>query len=163
MLATCLNAATLALVDTGVPMTGYVVGCTVGLVGVGGGGGDAAEPVLDVNALEEQELPFLTLATGGGVNLSSDSNLDSNASQDQDQDEGEGKEGAGGAGAVAGIMSGRAGRKKGGKANASVNAKIALLVLETRVPADRLEDMLAVGMEGCERVRRILDAVVRAS
>ena len=140
-------------------MTGYVVGCTVGLVGVGVGGGDAAEPVLDVNALEEQELPFLTLATGGGVNLNS------NAPQDQDQDEDERKENAlaGGAGAVAGIMSGGAGRKKGGKANASVNAKIALLVLETRVPADRLEDMLAVGMEGCERVRRILDAVVRAS
>ena len=142
-------------------MTGYVVGCTVGLVGVGVGGGDAAEPVLDVNALEEQELPFLTLATGGGVNLNSNAPED----QDQDQDQGERKEGGpgSGAGAVAGIISGGAGRKKGGKANASVNAKIALLMLETRVPADRLEDMLAVGMEGCERVRRILDAVVRAS
>ena len=46
---------------------------------------------------------------------------------------------------------------------ASSGAKIALLMLETRVPADALEDMLAVGVEGCERLRRILDAVVRAS
>ena len=127
-------------------MTGYVVGCTVGVVGGGGGGMgdtpdvdiDAAEPVLDVNALEEQELPFLTLATGGGVNLSSGERKEDDMF-------------------TAGVGVARS------SANASSNAKISLLMLETRIPADKLEDMLSVGVEGCERLRRVLDTVVRAS
>ena len=159
LLATCLNAATLALVDAGVPMTGYVVGCTVGVVnggGAGSGNDEAAEPVLDVNALEEQELPFLTVATGGGV---------SNGIRMEDDDTNVG--GGSGAAAVNGNdrldVGGSGGSNGRRNYKNAANAKILLLMLETRVPAEKLEDMLSVGIKGCDRVRRILDRVVRSS
>jgi len=62
---------------------------------------------LDLNGLEEQELPFLTVGTLGA------------------------------------------------------SEKVVVCVMETRVHAGRLEEMLAVGVDGCKRVRSILDAVVR--
>lgn len=83
LLATCINAATLALVDAGIPMPDYLVACTggttlisasssggVGRGGGGGGDGDGGEaensdPLLDLNGQEELELPFLTAATVG--------------------------------------------------------------------------------------------------
>ena len=81
LLAACLNAATLALIDAGIPMKDYVVACTSGLTppapsavssrgGSGGGGGggagdDTSDPLLDLNGMEEQELPFLTVGTLG--------------------------------------------------------------------------------------------------
>jgi len=69
---------------------------------------DVDDPLLDLNGLEEQELPYLTVATLG---------------------EGE---------------------------------KVVVCVLETRVQMGKLEEMLAVGVSGCKRVRGILDEVVRA-
>lgn len=67
VLAACVNAATLGLIDAGVPMWGYVGAVTVGWVA--GQGGEKEEetgtPVLDVNNTEEGELPVLTLATMG--------------------------------------------------------------------------------------------------
>jgi exosome complex component RRP41 len=69
---------------------------------------DVDDPLLDLNGLEEQELPFLTVATLG---------------------DGE---------------------------------KVVVCVLETRVQMAKLEEMLAVGVSGCKRVRGILDEVVRA-
>ena len=181
LLATCLNAATLALVDAGVPMTGYAVGCTVGVVG--GDDDSAAEPVLDVNALEELELPFLTIATGGGVNSGirmGDDDDDGDiagfgAAVDDDDDDDDGNDSvrskikikidgvtaaAGGGGVGVGGGGGGGGERR---RKIAANAKISLLMLETRVPADKLEDMLSVGIEGCDRVRRILDKVVRSS
>lgn len=79
LLATCINAATLALVDAGIPMPDYLVGCTGGSTlasslpssSGGGGNGDASgegensDPLLDLNGQEELELPFLTAATVG--------------------------------------------------------------------------------------------------
>ncbi|MCJ1309453.1 Exosome non-catalytic core component [Agyrium rufum] len=82
LLAACLNAATLALVDAGIPMLDYVCACTAGScptnlsLGSGGGGGGGrggktvggdvqADPLLDLNEQEELELPFLTVATLG--------------------------------------------------------------------------------------------------
>ncbi len=79
LLAACVNAATLALVDAGVPMTDMVVACTAGftvsssaappkpsaLPGLGAPQPD--DPLLDLSLLEEQDLPFLTLATVGAT------------------------------------------------------------------------------------------------
>lgn len=104
LLAACINAATLALVDAGIPMSDYLCACTAGSTT----NEDTDEPLLDLNGLEEQELPFLT----AGVLGNSD--------------------------------------------------KVAVLMLETRVRVERVEGMLAVAVDGCRRVREILDGVVRA-
>lgn len=104
LLAACLNAATLALVDAGIPMSDYLCACTAGSTA----NEDADEPLLDLNGLEEQELPFLTV----GVLGESD--------------------------------------------------RVSVLMMETRVRMERVEGMLAVAIDGCKRVRDILDAVVRA-
>ncbi|KAF2404134.1 ribosomal protein S5 domain 2-like protein [Trichodelitschia bisporula] len=132
LLAACINAATLALIDAGVPMSDYLVACTAGstthasasapqkpvgqqasipgLSSLSGGGNfeDTDDPLLDLNGLEEQELPFLTVATLGGE-----------------------------------------------------RDAVVVCLLETRVHAARVEEMLAVGVDGCKRVREILDGVVR--
>lgn len=66
LLAALINAATLALVDAGVPMADYLVACTAGSTSSHAAGDDGgADPLVDLNAQEEQELPFLTLATLG--------------------------------------------------------------------------------------------------
>lgn len=70
LLAACLNAATLALIDAGVPMSDYIVACTSGLTPPSGNK-DSSDPLLDLNGTEEQELPFLTVATlGAGEKVS---------------------------------------------------------------------------------------------
>ncbi|KAI1491310.1 exoribonuclease family protein [Biscogniauxia mediterranea] len=63
LLAALINASTLALVDAGVPMADYLVACTAGSTSAYEH--DGADPVVDLNAQEEQELPCLTLATLG--------------------------------------------------------------------------------------------------
>lgn len=108
LLACCLNAAALALADAGVPMHDYIVACTAGSTASYGAGDVTADPLLDLNAAEEQELPFVTVGTLGA------------------------------------------------------GEKVVVLVGETRVQSERLESMLAVGVEGCRRVRSMLDDVVRA-
>ena len=72
VLAACLNAATLALVDAGIPMSDYIVACTSGSTSSYSSSNDeSADPLLDVNGMEEQELPFLTVATlGAGEKVS---------------------------------------------------------------------------------------------
>lgn len=71
MLAACLNAATLALIDAGIPMMDYVCACTAGstantLSYTGGAGDDeSTDPLLDLNSQEELELPFLTVGSIG--------------------------------------------------------------------------------------------------
>ncbi|KAL8942827.1 MAG: hypothetical protein Q9216_001442 [Gyalolechia sp. 2 TL-2023] len=107
MLAACLNAATLALIDAGVPMSDYVVACTSGSMSSYSSNEEAADPLLDLNGTEEQELPFLTVGTLGA------------------------------------------------------GERVSVLVMESRVQAERVEGMLAVGVDGCKQVREILDQVVR--
>ena len=71
LLAACLNAATLALVDAGIPMKDYIVACTSGLTPPNSSNRDSADPLLDLNGTEEQELPFLTVGTlGAGESVS---------------------------------------------------------------------------------------------
>lgn len=68
LLAACLNASTLALIDAGIPMAGYVTAVTVGSIPGGGGedGKDVGDPILDVNSSEEQDgVPFLTIGCLG--------------------------------------------------------------------------------------------------
>ncbi|GAW11562.1 hypothetical protein ANO14919_009090 [Xylariales sp. No.14919] len=67
LLAALINAATLALVDAGVPMTDYLVACTAGSTSTHSAGDEAADPLVDLNTQEEQELPFLTLGTLGAT------------------------------------------------------------------------------------------------
>lgn len=66
LLAACINAATLAIIDAGVPMTDYIAACTTGSTASYSSNDEDADPLLDLNGLEEQELPFLTIATSGG-------------------------------------------------------------------------------------------------
>ena len=71
LLAACLNAATLALIDAGIPMSDYIVACTSGLTPPNSSNHDSADPLLDLNGMEEQELPFLTVGTlGAGEKVS---------------------------------------------------------------------------------------------
>ncbi|KAK5658964.1 hypothetical protein OQA88_1782 [Cercophora sp. LCS_1] len=107
LLAALINAATLACVDAGIPMTDYVVACTAGSTSTYAANDEGADPLLDMNNQEETELPSLTVATLG------------------DSD------------------------------------RVAVLVCESRVQVSRLEGMLAVGVDGCKRIREILDRVVR--
>lgn len=65
LLSACLNAATLALIDAGIPMTDYVSSVTVATTAAYADKEEDADPVLDVNGLEEVELPYLTLAAMG--------------------------------------------------------------------------------------------------
>ncbi|CRK21606.1 Exosome complex component ski6 like protein [Verticillium longisporum] len=65
LLAALLNATTLALVDAGIPMTDYIAACTAGSTSTYAAADDGADPLLDLNTQEEQELPFLTAATLG--------------------------------------------------------------------------------------------------
>ena len=71
------------------------------------GAEDNPDPLLDLNGTEEQELPFLTVATLGASD------------------------------------------------------RVSVLVMETRARVERVEGMLAVGVDGCKQVREILDGVVR--
>ncbi|KAF2841022.1 ribosomal protein S5 domain 2-like protein [Patellaria atrata CBS 101060] len=105
LLAATLNAATLALIDAGIPMSNYLVACTAGSTSFEES--DNADPLLDLNGQEEQELPFVTVGILG------------------DGD------------------------------------KVSVLVMESRVQMSRLETMLVVAVDGCKRVREILDGVVR--
>lgn len=118
LLAACLNASTLALIDAGIPMADYIVACTAGSTSLTfstsgtnpshDGREENADPLLDLNGTEEQELPFLTVGTVGS------------------------------------------------------GERVSVLVMESRVRVERVEGMLAVGVDGCKQVREILDGVVRA-
>ncbi|KAK2601797.1 Exosome non-catalytic core component [Conoideocrella luteorostrata] len=65
LLAALINAATLAVIDAGIPMTDYIAACTAGSTSSYAVGDDSADPLLDLNNQEEQELPFLTVASLG--------------------------------------------------------------------------------------------------
>ena len=102
ILAACLNAATLALIDAGIPMSDYIVACTSGSIPSFSNDDpdrEAADPLL--------ELPWLTVGTLGA------------------------------------------------------GERVNVCVMETKVRIERLEGMLAVGIDGCKQVKEILDEVVR--
>ena len=65
LLAALINASTLAAIDAGIPMTDYVAACTAGSTSSYAAGDESADPLLDLNQQEEQELPSLTVATLG--------------------------------------------------------------------------------------------------
>ncbi|KAF2465266.1 exosome complex exonuclease RRP41 [Lindgomyces ingoldianus] len=107
LLAACINASTLALIDAGIPMADYLVACTAASSATSDSSSDNSDPLLDLNSLEEQELPFLTVGTLGKTE------------------------------------------------------RVSVLLMETRVRNERVEGMLAVGIEGCKSMRDILDGVVK--
>ncbi|CAN8101563.1 unnamed protein product [Discula destructiva] len=65
LLACLLNACTLAAIDAGIPMTDYIAACTAGSTSSYAANDESADPLLDLNHQEEQELPSLTVATLG--------------------------------------------------------------------------------------------------
>jgi exosome complex component RRP41 len=65
LLSALLNASTLALIDAGIPMHDYICACTAGSTSSYSSNEESADPLLDLNGMEEQELPFLTVATLG--------------------------------------------------------------------------------------------------
>ena len=65
LLSACLNAASLALVDAGVPMPSVLASVSSGVIlSVEG---KKPEPVLDLSGAEELELAFMTLGTVRGM------------------------------------------------------------------------------------------------
>lgn len=66
LLAACLNAASLALVDAGVPMPSILAAVTSGMI-TSTDGATPSDPLLDLNNAEELELPFLSVATVAGL------------------------------------------------------------------------------------------------
>jgi exosome complex component RRP41 len=67
LLSALLNASTLALIDAGIPMKDYICACTTGSTSSYSSNDEQADPLLDLNLTEEQELPFLTVATLGAT------------------------------------------------------------------------------------------------
>jgi exosome complex component RRP41 len=118
LLAACLNAASLALVDAGVPMPSILAAVTSGHIASAedtSSSSSPSDPVLDLSNAEEQELPFLSLATVAAMPGEDD--------------------------------------------------KVSVLVMESRIQVEqgggKLDGMLALGVDGCKRVRKVLEDVVR--
>jgi len=97
-------------------MPSLICAVTAGSTGSYSSNDEAADPLLDLNAEEEGELPGLTVGTTG-----------SSTSQENEE---------------------------------SIE-EVVVLVMETRVQAQRLEGMLAVGVDGCKQIRSLLDGVIR--
>ena len=115
LLAACLNAASLALIDAGVPMPSILAATTSGSIAPTDDSKSKAEPILDLNNSEEQELPFLTVATV--------------------------------------------------TATAGEEDKVSVLIMESRIQLggshNKLESMLAMGLDGCKQVRGLMEGVIR--
>ncbi|EDK38314.2 hypothetical protein PGUG_02412 [Meyerozyma guilliermondii ATCC 6260] len=99
MLATMINATTLALIDAGIAMYDYVAAVAAGL--------HNETPLLDLNTLEENDMSHLTLGVIGK------------------------------------------------------SEKLAVLMLEDKMPMDRLEPVLAIGIAGSHRIRELMDQETR--
>ena len=65
LLACLINASTLALIDAGIPMRDYLCACTSGSTSSYSSNDETADPLLDLNLSEEQELPFCTVGVLG--------------------------------------------------------------------------------------------------
>lgn len=65
VLSACINATTLALIDAGIPLVDYMVSVTSGSAVTFATGEEQADPMLDLNTLEENDLPCLTVACLG--------------------------------------------------------------------------------------------------
>jgi exosome complex component RRP41 len=117
LLVACLNAASLALVDAGVPMPSILAAVTSGYITSAENtpSPSSSDPVLDLSNAEEQELPFLSLATVAAMPGEDD--------------------------------------------------KVSVLVMESRIQVEqgggKLDGMLALGIDGCKRVRKVLEDVIR--
>ena len=112
LLPACLNVASLALIDAGVPMPSILAAIASGMI-VSTDPTSPSDPVLDLNNAEEQELPFLSVATVG--------------TPDEDND------------------------------------KVSVLVSESRIRAGNgsLESMLTLGIDGCKRIRTLMQTTIR--
>lgn len=101
LLALCVNAVTLALVDAGIAMYDYISGVAAGLYDT--------TALLDLNALEEGEMSTLTVGVVG------------------------------------------------------TSEKLALLMLENKMPMDKVEEVVAIAIAGAHLIRSTMDDEVRRS
>lgn len=124
LLAAAINAATLALVDAGIPMPGLLCACTAGMSGSASTPkdprNDELDPLLDLSAPEEQELPVLTVGTTTAVPVGE------NAMETDEED-----------------------------------MKVSVLNMDSKVHCSYVESMLAVGVDGCKRVREVVDGIIK--
>jgi exosome complex component RRP41 len=143
LFAAAINACTLALVDAGIPMPGLLCGCTAGMSGSASiprdpqrqnQNDDSLDPLLDLSLPEEQELPFVTVGTTTPIPGATEG--DRMRDDDDDEvvdDDGDGDE-----------------------------MNVSVLHMETRAAHHSyLETMLAVGIDGCKQIRKILEDVVK--
>lgn len=86
LLAACINASTLALIDAGIPMRDYVCAVTAGSTSSYSSNDESADPLLDLNMMEEQELPFLTVGTLGGRMAGGDGGLSGENGGEEEED-----------------------------------------------------------------------------
>lgn len=145
LLAACINASTLALIDAGIPMPGLLTACTIGMSGRAstpvaapqvGGTNECLDPLLDLCHPEEIELPHMTIATT--TPLPSD-------------------DGSGGGGG------GSDDDEVGNSETGGENETVSIVMMESGVHVSYLETMFAVGIDGCKQVRKILDSTIRDS
>lgn len=100
MLTSCINAATLGLIDAGISMRDYVSSCSTAMYG--------DTPLLDPCHTEESDVSFITVGVIG-----------------------------------------------------KNNDQLSLLLLESKMPLDRLETAIALSLSGCQSIRSMMDAEVR--
>ena len=171
LLATCINAASLALVDAGIPMTGVLAACTSAFIGPGGtarGGDDDALRRAGAGA-----------GTGTGHGSSKgraehggDGRGSGTGGRGGGVDEGEGTRPGGGAGGGTGGGAGK-GSLAGNilldtslseeqelsyltVATHQIDDKVVLLRLENKTTFAAFETLLESAIEGCHRVRQVL-------
>lgn len=104
LLAACLNATILALVDSGVAIYDYVAACSVGVW-------DNVS-LVDTSDAEEMDVSCVSIGVVGN-------------SDDFE------------------------------------NARIGLLVAEDKMPLERLQNAMEIGVAGCARIRELMDQIVR--
>ncbi|KAK2873460.1 hypothetical protein FQN49_002352 [Arthroderma sp. PD_2] len=147
LFAACLNACTLALVDAGIPMPGLLCACTVGMSGRAstpavtaesaqvGGTNESLDPLLDISAPEEVELPYMTVAN---TNPMPDINIPRGGNDEDDKDE-------------------------DGYDAENENQMLSIVHMDSGVHVSYLETMFAVGIDGCKQTREILNGVLKGA
>ena len=143
--AAAINAATLALIDAGVPMRDFVVCCHAGFV--------ENTPIVDLNYAEEcsncADMPVAILPNCGDAESTA---ADGSAPMDDGEDDGEG---ASAAGASVG------GGSAGGASAAGGGDSIVMMQLDRRLPLEHFASLVAVAADGARQIHALLKEEVR--
>ena len=154
VLAACINAASLALVDAGVAMPSLIAAVTSGIVPVDplmnhhkeDSSKQNSEPILDLNNAEELELPFLTAATVAGVPIATKISGGTGGSGDGDGD---------------GAREATTAEEEDKIASLQLDSRLQLSTSSSKDTNRNLEAMLAVALDGSKQIRTAMEDVVR--